>query len=348
MPITAEILTSDAATIVLKNPQGRSFGSGRRIAPGLILTAGHVVDVPSKDNPILEGWKVRLIKDRDRNGNWKAVHDAKVIWRCAGDTDLALLQIDDCSTPVLSVVFGSYELVAELKTLAVGFPEARWDVRKESKDYTVHGALRIAQQHGPFAWTTKWGDSPDKKNGWCGMSGAGVAAIDENEKVHLLGVIQEVPANFSDGQLSVARLANAFDDEKFIKYLTDALGTKPGFCPLSGGARRTIRSRDTSFVLVDTKVRKDKKRRWYAVKFQCKITDISFRIEKVLVDSKQRAFNAYYMDKYNMFHKGLIAEAPCHGCVLETQAHTDDGAAILISFVDSTGIEHGPFSLSPE
>jgi hypothetical protein len=125
-----------------------AFGSGRLIAPGLILTTGHVVDYPTREAPMRNGWKVSLLRNRMPDGSWKALaQDAKLIWRGKGDLDLALLQLLDepPPTPTLAPVFASYDLVGPIADVeAVGFPKA-WFVNGETiRDYLVRGILRIA------------------------------------------------------------------------------------------------------------------------------------------------------------------------------------------------------------
>jgi hypothetical protein len=78
MPLRSDLLNADVAVVWLDQDGHRSFGSGRLITSGLVLTAGHVVDCPARDNPISVGWKVRLIHDRPWQGEPRA---ATVIWR---------------------------------------------------------------------------------------------------------------------------------------------------------------------------------------------------------------------------------------------------------------------------
>jgi hypothetical protein len=54
-----------------------------------------------------------------------------------------------------------------------------------------------------------------------------VTYVDDRDRIHLPGAVQEVPKNFTDGQLRVARLADAFNDPTFTALLTAAIG-----CPV--------------------------------------------------------------------------------------------------------------------
>jgi len=44
MWLTSDEFLADAAAVYTGGPANGAFGSGRLIAPGLIVTAGHVVD----------------------------------------------------------------------------------------------------------------------------------------------------------------------------------------------------------------------------------------------------------------------------------------------------------------
>ena len=51
MSMTHDQFVADVPAVYIGNSAKGSFGSGRLIAPGLILTAGHVVDYPTRDIP---------------------------------------------------------------------------------------------------------------------------------------------------------------------------------------------------------------------------------------------------------------------------------------------------------
>src|SRR5208337_2066470 len=162
-----------------------------------------------------------------RDGSWAAsAHEAKIIWRGTDDLDLALLKLSDDTQPrpALTLVFASYNLVGPIaKVDAVGFPQAWLNARGTLRDYTVRGILRIASQLGPYTWSVPPADKPDDPHGWRGMSGAAVCRIGSDDKLYLFGVVQQVPANFSHGQLEVARLSKGFDDAEFCDHLRIAL-----------------------------------------------------------------------------------------------------------------------------
>jgi V8-like Glu-specific endopeptidase len=58
MPLTLEDFLADVAAVYIGAATDGAFGSGRLIAPGLILTAGHVVDYPKREAPTRTGWKI--------------------------------------------------------------------------------------------------------------------------------------------------------------------------------------------------------------------------------------------------------------------------------------------------
>ena len=220
---------SDVAAVYIDG----AFGSGRIIAPALVLTAGHVVDHPTRKTAKRKGWKVRLLRERSKKGGWTAPpHEAELVWRGKGDLDLALLRIDGDANPMLMPVFASYDQTGTIDEVqATGFPEAWLTAAGNLRDYTVHGTLRRATQWGPYAWSVAPADKPDHPRGWRGMSGSAVCSIGQDGKLYLFGVVQEVPANFSEGMLEVARLSDGIADKVFASHLRTALGQPPMFFP---------------------------------------------------------------------------------------------------------------------
>jgi len=87
--LTSQALWSDVARILLELGAKTSFGSGRLIAPNLVLTAKHVVEAEDK------GWEVRLLRDWDQqNQRWLGDPiPAEVVWRGKERLDLALLKL---------------------------------------------------------------------------------------------------------------------------------------------------------------------------------------------------------------------------------------------------------------
>ncbi len=201
------------------------------IYAGLILTAGHVVDHPTREAPMLTGWNVCLVSERSESGVWvDPPHAAELIWRGSGDLDLALLRLVGAPAPAPTVrpIFASWGETGSMdKVEAAGFPQA-WRTGADAiRDYKLAGQLRIASQHEPYAWTVSPGDKPDSRDGWKGMSGGAVCKVGPDDQLYVLGVLQSVPANFSGGLLNVARLSAAFVDERFRNELRVSLECEP-------------------------------------------------------------------------------------------------------------------------
>jgi hypothetical protein len=245
MSLTPDELLADVALVYTGNEAKGAYGSGRLIAPGLVLTAGHVVDYPTRNRPRRKRWKVCLLKERSKSGAWTSLaHEATLLWRAAGDLDLALLLV--CAntklTPTLQPVFVSYDVLGSiLEVNATGFPEAWFTETGMLRDYTVPGNLRIAAQLGPYGWTVALENKPDDPSGWKGMSGAAVCYVGQDDKLYVFGVVEEVPANFPGGLLQVARISHGFADAVFVGHLRAALGEEPSLVAWSGDSSKTPR-----------------------------------------------------------------------------------------------------------
>jgi tetratricopeptide (TPR) repeat protein len=232
MSLTPEEFLADVAFIYTGSQAKGAYGSGRLIAPRLVLTAGHVVDYPTRNRPRRKRWKVCLLKERSKSGDWThRAHKAELLWRGAGELDLALLKVcgDTDLVPTLPPVFASYDLLGSIPDAdAAGFPEAWLTETGRLRDYTVRGNLRVAVQLGPYAWSVPPADKPDDPQGWKGMSGAAVCHAGSDDKLYVLGVVQQVPADFSGGLLEVAKISGGFSDAAFLGHLRAALGKESG------------------------------------------------------------------------------------------------------------------------
>ncbi|GLS22043.1 hypothetical protein GCM10007874_50600 [Labrys miyagiensis] len=259
MSLTADEFLADVAAVYTEDQSNGSFGSGRLIAPGLILTSGHVVDYPTREASSHVGWNVSLLRNRARDGAWvTSAYKAQLVWRGRGELDLALLRVtgEIQIKPVLTPIFASYEWLEPITAVDVaGFPQARWCTTKGTVgDYSVRGVLRIANQLGPYFLSVPEADKPNDPRGWLGMSGAAACRVGSDDKLYLFGAVQQVPANFSGGQLEVTRLSNCFDDADFRDCLRIASDTEPRLVPyiirqnrLDLGIARIFQSRTRAF-----------------------------------------------------------------------------------------------------
>lgn len=219
---------------------GGPFGSGRLIAPGLVLTAGHTVHYPP-DAPAARGWCVRLLAQRSADGTWRdAPYQAERIWR-SEKVDLALLKIGDRTPrPAFDPVFAS--LVKEIDGLEVtGYPQAKWDTEGTARNYWLRGRLRIETIDWPYAFSIPMADVPKEVTKWEGMSGAEVIQPDPPSRVRVFGAVQHVEGMFANGKLYVERIATAFDDPVFCGALKDALGEEPALTPVRAGRGPALR-----------------------------------------------------------------------------------------------------------
>ncbi len=233
MALTIADFLKDVAVVFTGSNNAGAFGSGRLIAPGLLLTAGHVVDFPTRQAPVRKGWKIRLIRERAKDGSWTmAAHEAELLWRGSGDLDLALVQLSGDIKPSLTQVIASFDQVGVIDDVdAAGFPEAWNSATGNLRDYTARGRLRLAAQFGPYVWTVSPADKPDDPQRWKGMSGAGVCCVGPDDKVYIFGAVQQVPANFSGGLLEVARISEGMADKDFLSHLQTAWKEKPVLVP---------------------------------------------------------------------------------------------------------------------
>jgi hypothetical protein len=231
MSLSSGAFLADVVAVYIGSKSQGAFGSGRIIAPGLILTAGHLVDYPTRQAATRTGWKVALLRERTQDGEWQApARDAVVVWRGIGDLDLALVEVISLPKPLPEArpLFARFDSVGSLQqVVSAGFPRAWLSSNGSMKDYTAPGSLRVATKFGPYSWSVSPADTPDDPEGWKGMSGAGARHIGRADHIYILGAVQEVPPYFSGGLLQVARLSDAFAEPLFVRLLCESLGEKP-------------------------------------------------------------------------------------------------------------------------
>jgi hypothetical protein len=223
-PLTHAGLVADVA--VVYRPDG-VFGSGRLIAPGLVLTAAHVVVEEESGAPDGGTWNVLLMRMLGPDGTWERPCKAEVAWTGRDGLDVALLRIvaDGADAPVpmpgVEPVFASYDgLISLPEVRATGFPTA-WRSEGRTRDFTVPGTLWQTQRDGLYGWNAM--SKPDDPEGWKGMSGSTLYLPTEDGRICLLGVLQQIPANFTHGHLDAVRMASPFSDDAFKAMVEGAL-----------------------------------------------------------------------------------------------------------------------------
>ncbi|WP_220669709.1 serine protease [Paraburkholderia fungorum] len=214
------------ADVAVVYREGGGFGSGRLIAPGLVLTAAHVVG--AKDcAKVGAPWNVLLMRMFGSDGTWEAPYKANIVWTDPGGLDVALLQIasDGEVTPMpepcVAPVFASYDGLVSLPDVrASGFPTA-WRSEGKTRDFTVPGTLWQSSRD-LYAWAAM--SKPDKPEGWQGMSGSTLYLPTQDGRICLLGIVQQVPANFARGHLDAARISTPFSNNVFRALIESSLG----------------------------------------------------------------------------------------------------------------------------
>jgi tetratricopeptide (TPR) repeat protein len=203
------------------NAEG-SFGSGRLIAPGLVITARHVLE-SLKGAPLPDtGWEVRFLDVLPRGTkeeNTNKPFNAQVIWRGKEDIDLALLRLDDqLDRSPKWTCFGQLTGTHLVAVRVAGFPEVLWNAEHKPEAYCFPANLYVSNPLLPYRLSIDQADAPLLREKWRGLSGAGVLAWEQGEAC-LLGVVQDVPGGFSSMSLSVARLSDAWGDSDFRAVL---------------------------------------------------------------------------------------------------------------------------------
>lgn len=198
---------------IFGGPRGQ-HGSGYLLAPGLALTARHVVDG-------LQATELRLLEPDElgfpgRVGEWQK---ARVLWAGA-DADLALLaagagnKFRELASPT---AVGRLDGRAPVPVHAMGFPRAL--VAPTHSDV-------LQLQATVNAWSGARSDAllldvqttrPREDDGWKGMSGAAVFAGDR-----LVGVVEAVPVKFDDSTLRATPAHLLFADAQAGKALRQA------------------------------------------------------------------------------------------------------------------------------
>ena len=211
-----------------------SRGSGYLVAPGLVLTAAHVVDGAL-------AVRIRL----DVGQRTEVAVQAEEWWAApegGNSTDLAVVMISRAATAGRAVErarFGRIgDTTAVLLVQAFGFP--RFKLRAKSANTTETGMFRDLEQvtgHTPLAANRRQGtlavylDDPPPAapehgapSPWAGMSGAAVWAADR-----IVGVVAEHHPGEGTGRLTARRMDRAYEQlsEPDLGRLVQWLGLAP-------------------------------------------------------------------------------------------------------------------------
>jgi hypothetical protein len=223
MSYEIERLQGDVAQILHENA---GFGSGRLVAENLVLTAAHTLWNSDGNGPFLEGWQARLTRDRTKY-KWPFRHGNRVVWHHR-QLDLALIKLQTPEggplRPGLRLRIATVLRSNAHPIEAQGYPRASKEADGPRVLTRAWGRLTAGQQDRPLRLGVDTCDLPnDPHADWPGMSGSVVLLREGRDpsEIWVYGVIQEVPENFN-GQLTVARLAEAWRDPNFRALLVEA------------------------------------------------------------------------------------------------------------------------------
>jgi tetratricopeptide (TPR) repeat protein len=254
-------LVSDVARVRLPPGGGAgagSFGSGRLVAPGLVLTARHVLETEHREALPDTGWEVRFVgSDGLHDASPTPPFAARVVWRGGAGLDIALLTLIESPSRHVGntfggprnqagiaeatssaceprptqrrprwVRFGQVTATQVIEVRVTGFPEVLWSEDFEPEPYCFPAELSVSNLDPvkPYWLAVQPAHAPRDPKGWKGLSGAAVHSWVDGQPC-LLGVIEEVPRGFDGSSLRVARFSAAWQAEDFRKLLQTSLGS---------------------------------------------------------------------------------------------------------------------------
>ncbi|MDT0393912.1 MULTISPECIES: trypsin-like peptidase domain-containing protein [Streptomyces] len=209
------------AVLVRTVQDGRtSYGSGCVVAPGLVLTAAHLVPALPADARVVVEQPHRAVEPLPADIVWRRYDD---------DVDAALLALPQDSLRHPPVRWG--EFVTELPDRGAdtaGFPRMQ---RASGTRYLEQARGRIhpgtglpGRRHEILVDTSPvWsGDEPPGITPWSGMSGAAVF----HEEL-LIGVVRHDRRPAGDSRLTATRAVDLLDDPGFRAAVRAATGVRP-------------------------------------------------------------------------------------------------------------------------
>ena len=220
-------LTELNADIAQVQNQDAGFGTGRLVAENLILTAAHTLWRKIGADPVLDGWQVRLERDR-KPDDWPFRRDNTVIWHDEA-RDLALIQLVRPEAgplrPRLRLRVATVSWNNHHSVEARGYPRAGKEDNRPRELIPVCGKLHAGTQDKALFFGVDPADLPNHPHeDWPGISGSAVAFSDwpDRQEIWVYGVVRGVPGSF-DRQLRVSRLAEVWQgDARFRSLLVKA------------------------------------------------------------------------------------------------------------------------------
>jgi hypothetical protein len=199
--------------------KGRTEGTGYLIAPGIVLTAWHVV-CPEAETAFVPV-KVRVQRDMSDESGGEQI--ATLIWptelsKTGSDLDYALLKIPKSRSADAPVLWGSIGAWGEVQVTAVGYPDVAIDPRTGRRDTRgVTGWIQAADRarglalgHGTHTMRIRSEDSPagPPALAWPAMSGSPVFAGEV-----LIGIVSLAGAEGDRHQLRVLPIDRFFKND---------------------------------------------------------------------------------------------------------------------------------------
>lgn len=210
------------------------FGSGYVVAPGLVMTAGHVLTV-DREFPPTPGAGCEVLAEP---GTWRA---GKVVWASGRERDVALVRAPDVGQDVVPTQWGVLVGTRRLEWRAVGFPVASLDDFGRSAEEVWGEVSPVTQaESGRLGLTiASRAARPGGRNvsGWAGLSGASVFCGDV-----LVGVITSDSGSY-ERSLIATRVDNLVGDPALVAVLGGAPQLEPIAADLGADIGRCRRRR---------------------------------------------------------------------------------------------------------